>query len=227
VTIEELQAELATRRGFAARVQPPQGLRNFGGGILFVLVLVAVMVLFQREWATAWPGLAAWGLVGLAVIMVGLLHERARLRWIHAAYRERGWVAAQVPSGLVRESGDASTWLRRDTAITSGEADEHVETVVLVGGPGVTSATLRSAAATARERLAPLSKDAERELGNRLQTTVLDRDEDTAPHLPVPRGTRLAMQAGSSGFVVVVPPRAGSRRGRPRYYGIRHTDADR
>ena len=226
MTIEELQAELISRRGFAARVQPPRGLRHFGGGILILLVLVGATVVFERQW-DAWPGLVAWGLVGLLVIVAGLLHERVRLRWIHSAYRERGWVTAQVPSGLVRESGDASTWLRRDTAITSGEADEHVETDVLVGGPGLAPESLRSAAAKVRERLAPLSKDAERALGNRLQTTVLDRDEDAAPHLPVPRGTRLAMQTGSSGFVVAVPPREGSRGRRPRYYGIRHTDPDR
>lgn len=227
MTIEELQAELASRRGFAARVVPPRGLRHFGGGILFVLVLVAVIVLFQRELPTMWPSLVAWGMVGLAVIAVGLLHERVRLRWIHAAYLERGWVTAQVPSGLVRESGDSTTWLRRDTAITSGEADEHVDTVVLVGGPQVTPERLRSAAATVRERLAPLSKDDERELGHRLQTTVLYRDEDAARHLPVPRDIRLTMQTGSSDFVVAVPPRAGSRRRRTRYYGIRPSGAAR
>ncbi|GAA2498830.1 hypothetical protein [Terrabacter carboxydivorans] len=227
MTIEGLKAELASRRGFAARVVPPRGLRNFGGGILFVLVLVAVAVLFQRDRATMWPGLVAWALVGLALIAVGLLHERVRLRWIHAAYLERGWVTAQVPSGLVRESGDSTSWLRRDTAITSGEPDEHVDTVVLVGAPGVTPESLRSAAATVRERLVPLSKDDERELGHRLQTTVLYRDEDAARLLPVPRDIRLTMQTGSSDFVVAVAPREGSRRRRTRYYGIRGAGAAR
>ena len=224
--LEQLQAELTSRRGFAARVEPPKGLRHLGGGVIVVFLHCGVMLAIQRRW-DAWPSLVASVALGLVIMLAGLVRERLLLRSLHTAYRERGWVTAQAPTGLVRESGETSTWLRRDHALTSGDVGDDTEPVVLVGGPGTDPARVVDGARATRERLTALSVEAEKELCNRLQTKVLYRDQDAAPHLPVPAGTRLTIQTGVSDFVLVIPARAGARRRRPRYFGIRGGHAAR
>ena len=220
MTLEQLQAELTSRRGFAARVEPPKGLRRFGAGVILVFVLFGgIGLAVQGRWE-AWPSVLAWVAVGLVVLLAGLVRERLLLRSMHTAYRDRGWVASQVPIGLVRDdSGEGSSRLRRDTALTSGKVDDAT-LVVLVGGPDTPGANVRAGAQATRESLARLTPEAERDLCERLRTRVLYRDQDAAAFLPVPSGTRLTVQAGSSAFVLVIPAREGRRRG-PGYHAIR------
>ena len=148
MNIEELETELATRRGFLARVEPRAGLRNVGLflGVLGLLAAVGGVV----------KGRAVDGLLGLAVFLAwgwswscsGLLKERWATGRLHADYLARGWVSLQAPTGLVEDNTGDSTLVRRDHGLDP-EPDrgtrELGDPVVLVGGRGQTAHDVEAA----------------------------------------------------------------------------------
>lgn len=225
--IAELEGELATRNGFAARVAPPAGLRNVGLFIGVLGIFAAVGALVQGRGGTAaLSALSLFLAAGLVVVVLGLMKERWSTRPLHAAYVARGWVSRQVPCGLVQDNSGDSTIVRRDRSLVSDLGDD-ANPVVLVGGPGQSAESVEAAAAAARDDLVGMSTDQAWELAQRVWGEGLYRDSEAAGFFPVPRGMSITVQTGLSPFILVIPAPRGSRRGRSRYYAIKTPDGPR
>lgn len=220
MTIDELERELTdTRRGFAARVEPPAGVRNVGMtfGVMGLLVTPFLLVPGRRR--DLLVGLGLWAVVALVVVLLGLVRERLSLKPLRERYLARGWVSRQAPTGLVKDSSDEGNGVvRRDLGLGSAGRDDGTP-VVLVGGPGVSRESIESAAAAAREHLMRMTPEQARAFSLRVHEEGLYRDWDASRHFPVPSGMSVTVQTGRSPYVLVVPAVNGS--GRPRYYGVR------
>ncbi len=221
MTIAELEGELATRRGFATRVEPPAGLRNVGFFIGVVGLLAAAGSLAQgRGGRAALSALVLCLAVGLVVVVLGLMKERRSTRPLHQKYVARGWVSLQVPCGLVQDNSGDSTTVRRDRSLDSG-VSEDATPIVLVGGPGQSAESIEAAGAAARDDLARMTRDEASTFAQRVHGEGLHRDSDAARFFPVPPGMSITVHQGRSPFVLVIPASNRSLRGRCRYYGIK------
>ena len=109
MNIEELETELATRRGFLARVEPRAGLRNVGLFLGVLGLLAALGGVVKGRAVHGLLGLAFFLALGLAVVLLGLLKERWATGRLHADYLARGWVSLQAPTGLVVDNTGDST----------------------------------------------------------------------------------------------------------------------
>lgn len=215
----EIKELLATRRGFAARVERRMGLRNLGMGVGFVgLVFGALLLLVGR----AADSLLLLGLclgVGLVVVLGGLVHERLRLPLEHRRYLAHGWVSVQVDTGLIQDSSGDSSTVERDLSPGS-ETRSGRTPVVLVGGRAASPEAVEAAGAAARDDVLRMTDEQARLFGPRVACEGLYRDIDAATLFPVPPGMFLTVRTGGSPFVVVIP--AGGRwRRTQRYYGIK------
>ena len=220
MTIDELERELtATPAGFAARVEPPAGLRNVGMTIGVIGLLAAPFLLVPGRRRDTLVGIVLWTGVALVVVVLGLVRERLSLKPLRARYLARGWVSRQEPTGLVKDSSDEGNGVvRRDLGLGTGGRDDGTP-VVLVGGPGVTAERIEAAAAAAREHLMAMTPEESRAFSLRVLGEGLYRDWDASRHFPVPAGMFVTVQTGRSPFVLVIPASGGS--GRPRYYAVR------
>jgi hypothetical protein len=149
VDIGEIKEQLATRKGFAARVQRRMGLRNLGMGVGFVGLVFGALLLLVGRAADSFLLLRACLGVGLVVVLAGLVHERLRLPLEHRRYLAHGWVSVQVDTGLIQDnSGDSST-VERDLGPGS-ETRSGRTPVVLVGGREASPEEVEAAGAAAR-----------------------------------------------------------------------------
>lgn len=228
MTIDELRAQLRTPEGFAARVRPPHGLRTTGivltGG---VLALGGIPLVVGRQWE-AWPGLLLLVAGGLLVVLAGLARERLLARALHEAYLDRGWVTVQAPTGLVRDDSGESSTVRRDATLTPEPRADEMDAalpIVLVGARDTPVEVVAADARSLRERVRTMEHDRLQDLCHRAVARVIYRDVPASDQLPVPDGTLLTVRHGTADFVVVVPPRPGGRRRRPRYHAVGSSDS--
>lgn len=218
MTIEELEAELATRKGFAARVQPPALLWNVGAVVAIVGFFLVTGAVMQGAATLALNVLAVSSVVTLLLFGLGLVEERRKLRPLHEEYLARGWLSTQVPSGLVVDnSGDGGS----ESVLYSGRRDRTQTRIVLVGGPGQPAEVIEAAAAATRDELSRMPWRERFEFGERVREEGYRRGGDASRVYPVPPGTLLAVETGRSPFVVVIPASNRSRRGRPRFYAVK------
>jgi len=219
VNIGEIKEQLATRKGFAARVERRMGLRNLGMGVGFVGLVFGTLLLLVGRAADSLRLLTSCLSIGLAVVLAGLVHERLRLPLEHRRYLAHGWVSVQVDTGLIRDdSGDGST-VERDLSPGSERRSGRTP-IVLVGGREASPEEVEAAGAAARDDVLRMTDEQARLFALRVNFEGLYRDVDAATLFPVPPGMFLTVRTGSSPFVVVIPP-AGLRRRTPRYYGIK------
>lgn len=219
MNIGEFEEELATRKGFAARVERPAGVRNVAVGVAVILLLAGAYPLRVDRSAVALSAMALSLGIGVAVVIAGLVVERLRLLRAHQRYLARGWVSVQVDTGLVRDdSGDATT-VERDLSPGS-ETRSGRPPIVLVGGREVSPEEVEAAGAAARDDVLRMTDEQARLFCRRVRERLY-RDIDAATLFPVPPGMFLTVRTGSSPFVVVIPAPGGGGRTRQRYYGIK------
>ena len=218
--IGEIEEQLATRKGFAALVERPAGLRNTGMGVGFAGLVLGGLLLLVGRAADSLRLIAPCLVVGLVVVIAGLVHERLWLPRAHQRYLAHGWVSVQVDTGLIRDtSGDSST-VERDLSRGS-ETRSGRTPVVLVGGREASPEDVEGAGAAARNDVLRMTDEQARLFGPRVACEGLYRDIDAATLFPVPPGMFVTVRTGSSPFVVVIPAAGGWLRSRPRYYGIK------
>lgn len=221
MTIDELEAELATRKGFAARVEAPGLLRNLAALLGIVgLLLVAGAV---KSGSPALPVLVVCLASVLVVAVLAMLTERRSMRPLHQQYLARGWVSQQVPTGLVADnSGDGGgETVMRESVLVSGRRDRAETRIVLVGGAGQPAEAIEAAAAATRDELSGMTWHESFTFSQKVWALGYRRGGDAARAFPVPPGTLLTVETGRSPFVVVIPASTRSRRGRPRFYAVR------
>ena len=225
MTIHELERELRdSRQAFAARVEPPAGLRNLGWTIGLIGLLAAPFLLVAGRRLDAVAGIALCAVLASVVVVVGLLRARRSLGPLRETYLAHGWVSRQAPTGLVNDTSDEGNGVvRRDLGLVADRRDEG-NPVVLVGGLGVPAESIEAAAAASRDHLAAMTPDDARALSRLLQEG-LHRDWDASRHFPVPSGMFVTVRTGRSPFVLVIPAADGS--GRPRYYAVRENSPRR
>lgn len=234
MTIEDLAAELATYQGFRAHVEPRSGfLRNAGAGIGVLGLLLFAGAWASQDLETALGVLAGCAAVAIALLLLGGVRERSTLRPLHAAYLSRGWLATQVPTGLVLDnSGDGAAVVRRDSLLEHGRPDAW-PAIVLIHGRGQSAEALEAAATASRTELDALDWSSRIEITHRVRQELVGGDGDASRVFPVPAGTLLAERVGSSPYVVVVPAERRSRRARcyavrmPREHRARGRDVQR
>jgi hypothetical protein len=220
VDIGVIEEQLATRKGFAALVERPAGLRNTGIGVGFVGLVFGALLLLVGRAADSLRVIALCLGVGLVVVIVGLVHERLRLPRAHQQYLAHGWVSVQVDTGLVRDSsGEGNSVVRRDLGLDS-ETHHGCTPVVLVGGREASPEDVGAAGAAARNDVRRMTDEQARLFSPRV-SEGLYRDADAATLFPVPPGMFLTVRTGSSPFIVVIPAAGGWRRTRQRYYGMK------
>lgn len=222
MTVDELEPELATYEGFAARVEAAPGRwRQVGAGFVLLGIMLLLGSLVDGRGRYGLVALAVCGLPGVALTVLGGVTERRTLRFLHAAYLERGWLAMQVPTGLVLDLGGDSTIVRRAWVDARG-GRERGNPVVLVSAPGQAPEVLEEAAVATVESLADLPLLEASAVTQRIQAVLPPWGGGDATRVfAVPDGTLLAERTGRSPFVVVVPPAHRSRKSRPRCYAVK------
>jgi hypothetical protein len=213
------EQQLATRREFVKRVEGPDGLFRWAGTAGVLGLLAAVSGAVQGKWTDALSGLALGVVIGLALAIAGMVRSRLALVGIHAAYLERGWIAAQAAIGLVKDSsGEGSGVMRRDESLTSGRRGTGIP-IVLVGGRHTPRAEVEAAAAQVRDWVSGTTDAELRVHAEQIHKAAYD-GRDASTFLPVPPGMHLAVVEGRDEHVVAVPGAAGRRRA-IRHYRIR------
>ncbi len=222
MTADELEPQLATYAGFAARVEAAPGFwRNAGGGIGVLAILLFLGSLAQGHPRSGLYLLAAAAVPAVVLVLLGVRTERRTLRPLHAAYLARGRLAPQVPTGLVLDLGGDATTVRLDAGLSGGRRERWAP-IVLVGAPGQPPGVLGPAAAATVQPLVGAAFEDRFEVTQRVRSELPPWGSgDAARVFAVPEGTLLAEQTGRSPFVVVISPDHRSHRVRPRLYAVR------